>query len=46
MCVPWLQGMPHDHTEIAGSQRGTDLDRKIDATHGFAESVIAPAADL
>jgi probable F420-dependent oxidoreductase len=46
MCVPWLQGMPHDHTEIAGSQRGTELDRKIDATHRFAEAVIAPSADI
>jgi alkanesulfonate monooxygenase SsuD/methylene tetrahydromethanopterin reductase-like flavin-dependent oxidoreductase (luciferase family) len=46
MCVPWLQGLPDDHTEIAGAQRGTDLERKIEATHRFAEQVVVPAADI
>ena len=46
MCVPWLQGLPDDHTEIAGAQRGTELDRKIEATHRFAEQVVRPAADI
>jgi probable F420-dependent oxidoreductase len=46
LCVPWMQALPDDHTEIAGAQRGTDLDRKIEATHLFAERVIAPAADI
>ncbi|HXY95292.1 MAG TPA: TIGR03619 family F420-dependent LLM class oxidoreductase [Acidimicrobiia bacterium] len=46
ICVPWLQGFPDDHAEIAGSQRGTELDRKIDATRRFAEQVVQPAAGI
>ena len=46
MCVPWLQAMPDDHSTIAGAQRGTELARKIDATHNFAEQVVEPCADI
>jgi probable F420-dependent oxidoreductase len=46
MCVPWMQMMPDDHREIAGAQQGTELQRKIDATHLFAEQVIKPAAGI
>ena len=46
MCVPWLQAMPDDHGTIAGAQRGTELGRKIEATHLFAEQVVKPAADI
>jgi probable F420-dependent oxidoreductase len=46
MCVPWLQAMPDDHSTIAGAQRGTELGRKIEATHNFAEHVVKPCADI
>ncbi|MEX1007723.1 MAG: LLM class F420-dependent oxidoreductase [Acidimicrobiia bacterium] len=46
MCVPWMQMLPDDHGEIAGAQRGTEIGRKIEATHLFAEQVIKPAADI
>ena len=46
MCVPWMQAMPDDHGTIAGAQRGTELGRKIEATHLFAEQVVKAAADI
>lgn len=41
LCVPWMFVFPDDHREIAGAQRGTDLERKIEATHRFAQDVVA-----
>jgi hypothetical protein len=44
MCVPWMGGLRDDNTEVATANRGTALERKIEATYAFAESVIKPLA--
>ena len=46
MCVPWMQGRSGHGVEVSESQRGTELEQKIEATFAFAESVIEPAADI
>jgi probable F420-dependent oxidoreductase len=45
MCVPWMQGRSGHGVEVSETQRGTELEQKIEATFAFAESVIKPAAD-
>jgi alkanesulfonate monooxygenase SsuD/methylene tetrahydromethanopterin reductase-like flavin-dependent oxidoreductase (luciferase family) len=46
MSVPWMGAYGDDHGDVADAQRGTELQRKIDATFEFGESVVKPAADL
>jgi probable F420-dependent oxidoreductase len=46
MCVPWMQGRSSHGVEVSETQRGTELEQKIEATFAFAESVIKPAADI
>jgi hypothetical protein len=46
MCVPWMGAFGEDNAEVAGVQRGTELQRKIDATFEFAETVVKPVADI
>jgi probable F420-dependent oxidoreductase len=42
LCVPWFLDDRSDDRDVAGKQQGTDLNRKIDALHTFAEQVVAP----
>lgn len=37
MTVPWFTDDRRDDADVAGAQMGTDLQRKIDAVHRFAE---------
>jgi alkanesulfonate monooxygenase SsuD/methylene tetrahydromethanopterin reductase-like flavin-dependent oxidoreductase (luciferase family) len=46
MCVPWMGAYGEDNAEVAGAQRGTELQRKIDATFEFGETVAKPVADV
>jgi len=46
MCVPWMGAFGEDNAEVADAQRGTELQRKIDATFQFAETVVKPVAGL
>jgi probable F420-dependent oxidoreductase len=46
MCVPWFAAPRDDDSGVAGANRGTDLDRKIEATYAFADSVIKPLIGL
>ena len=46
MCVPWMQMYTEHNQDVADSQRGTDLERKVEATFAFAEQVIKPSADI
>jgi len=46
LCVPWMQGRSGHGVEVTESQRGTELEQKVEATLAFAESVIKPAADI
>ena len=39
MCVPWMQMYTEHNQDVADSQRGTDLERKVEATFAFAEQV-------
>jgi hypothetical protein len=40
--VPWFLDDRSDDRDVAGKQQGTDVSRKIEALHKFAENVIAP----
>jgi hypothetical protein len=42
LCVPWFLDDRSDDRDVAGRQMGTDLGRKIEAIHTFADTVIAP----
>jgi len=42
LCVPWFTDDRDDDSGVAGSQRGTELQRKIDLTYAFAERYISP----
>jgi probable F420-dependent oxidoreductase len=42
MCVPWFASARGDDSGVAGANRGTELERKIEATYTFAETFIAP----
>jgi len=44
LCVPWFLDDRSDDRDVADKQMGTDLARKIDAIHQFAENVIRPLA--
>lgn len=46
MCVPWFATPRDDDSGVTGANRGTDLDRKIEATYAFADSVIKPLIGL
>jgi probable F420-dependent oxidoreductase len=40
LCVPWFTDDRDDDSGVAGSQRGTELQRKIDLTHAFVERYV------
>ena len=40
LCVPWFTDDRDDDSGVAGSQRGTELDRKIELIHQFVERYI------
>jgi len=42
LCVPWFTDDRDDDSGVAGAQRGTELQRKIDLTYAFAERYISP----
>jgi probable F420-dependent oxidoreductase len=42
LCVPWFLDERSDDRDVAGAQMGTDLGRKIDALHKFADTVLKP----
>ena len=42
LCVPWFTDDRDDDSGVAGTQRGTELQRKIDLTYTFAERYVAP----
>ena len=46
MCVPWMQMFTEHNQDVADTQRGTDLERKLEATYRFGDQVIKPAADI
>ena len=46
MCVPWMQMYTEHNQDVADTQRGTDLERKLEATYLFGDQVIKPAADI
>jgi len=42
LCVPWFTDDRDDDSGVAGAQRGTELQRKIDLTYAFAARYISP----
>ena len=46
LCMPWFLDERRHDSDVASVQGGTDLQRKIEATHRFGETVVAACADL
>ena len=44
MCVPWFTDARDDDSGVAGANAGTELSRKIDATHEFVDTWVKPLA--
>ena len=42
MCVPWFTDARDDDSGVAGANAGTELARKIEATHEFVDTWVKP----